>query len=93
MLVVTSQNVDQAPPDKTSALPFSRTSEVKNEREGDEHVVRGNWVLGRSKDTFKFNVPDDNLNVFWGEFSFEQGRTVARDGIRKPSARGTLRAP
>jgi hypothetical protein len=62
-----------------------RLSEVRYEREGDEHIVRGNWALGRSKGTFKFNVPAENLNVFWGEFSFEQGRTVgAWDGVRKP---------
>jgi hypothetical protein len=71
-----------------------RLSAVQYEREGDQHIVRGNWALGRSKGTFRFNVPADNLNVFWGEFSFEQGRTVgAWDGIRKPNARGTLRAP
>lgn len=62
-----------------------RLSEVKYERDGDEHVIRGNWALGRSKGTFEFNVPADNLNVFWGEFSFEQGRTVgAWDGVRRP---------
>jgi hypothetical protein len=62
-----------------------RLADVTYERDGDEHVIRGNWSLGRSKGTFKFNVPADNLNVFWGEFSFEQGRTVgAWDGVRKP---------
>jgi hypothetical protein len=70
-----------------------RLSEVTYEREGDEHLIRGNWALGRSKGTFKFNVPADNLNVFWGEFSFEQGRTVgAWDGVRRPYV-GTLRVP
>jgi hypothetical protein len=61
-----------------------RLANVKYERDGEEHVIRGNWSLGRSKGTFKFNVPAHNLNVFWGEFSFEQGRTVgAWDGVRK----------
>lgn len=68
-----------------------RLSDVTYEREGDEHVIRGNWNLGRSAGTFKFNVPPSNLNVFWGEFSFQEGRTVgAWDGVRKP--RPTLKA-
>lgn len=59
-------------------------SNVKYERETDEHVIRGNWNLGRSNGQFKFNIPADNLNVFWGEFSFQDGKPVgAWSGVRK----------
>lgn len=64
-------------------------SNVTYEREGDEHVIRGAWNLGRSKGQFKFNVPADNLNVFWGQFSFEDGKPIgAWSGVRRPD--GTL---
>jgi hypothetical protein len=59
-------------------------SAVKYDRDGDEHVIRGNWSLGRSTGQFKFNVPADNLNAFWGEFSFQDGKPVgAWSGVRK----------
>jgi hypothetical protein len=59
-------------------------SNVQYEREGDEHIIRGNWNLGRSNGQFKFNIPADNLNVFWGEFSFQNGKPVgAWSGVRK----------
>jgi hypothetical protein len=61
-------------------------SNVTYERQADEHVIHGNWNLGRASGQFKFNVPADNLNVFWGEFSFQDGRPVgAWSGIRRPS--------
>jgi hypothetical protein len=64
-----------------------RLSDIKYEREGDEHLIRGNWNLGRSSGTFRFKGPAENLNVFWGEFSFQEGRTVgAWDGVRKLKA-------
>jgi hypothetical protein len=59
-------------------------SDIEYEREGDEHVIRGNWNLGRSHGQFKFNVPAENLNVFWGEFSFQDGKPIgAWSGARK----------
>jgi hypothetical protein len=63
---------------------IGQLSNVKYEREGDEHVIHGNWSLGRASGQFDFNVPADNLNVFWGEFSFQEGKPVgAWSGVRK----------
>jgi hypothetical protein len=62
-----------------------RLSNVMYEREDENHLIQGQWALGSSSGWFKFQVPKDNLNVFWGEFGFEPGRIVgAWDGIRKP---------
>jgi hypothetical protein len=61
-------------------------SNIEYDREDDEHVIRGNWNLGRSNGQFKFNVPAENLNVFWGEFSFQDGKPIgAWSGVRKPT--------
>jgi hypothetical protein len=62
-----------------------RLTEVKYSVEGDAHLIRGRWFLGRSNGYFRLKVPKENLNVFWGEFGFELGKTVGSwDGIRRP---------
>lgn len=66
-----------------------RVSNVTYGRDGEEHLIQGNWNLGRASGTFRFNVPAKNLNVFWGQFSFQDGKTVgAWDGVRKPENGG-----
>ncbi len=58
-------------------------SEIQYESKTDGHIVHGRWTLGNSSGWFKFDVPAENLNVFWGEFGFEPGRVVgAWDGNR-----------
>lgn len=61
-----------------------RLSEVTYKTENDSHIIRGKWALGRSNGHFTFEIPKENLNVFWGEFGFNEGKTVgAWDGIRR----------
>jgi hypothetical protein len=75
---------DQGTYQLTEKPGIGQLSDVRYEREGDEHVIRGHWSLGRSQGWFKLNVPAENLNVFWGEFGFQEGRTVgAWDGVRR----------
>ena len=63
-----------------------RLSDVKYERADEEHILRGNWALGQSHGDFTFKVPAENLNLFWGEFGFQPGKTVgAWSGVRQPS--------
>lgn len=69
-----------------------RLSEIKYERDGEEHLIHGNWNLGRASGYFRFHVPAENLNVFWGEFGFQEGRSVgAWDGVRtlRPALKDT----
>jgi hypothetical protein len=62
-----------------------RLSNIQYVRESDHHLIHGQWALGQSSGWFKFTVPEENLNAFWGEFGFEPGRVIgAWDGIRKP---------
>jgi hypothetical protein len=62
-------------------------SDVQYETENDAPLIRGKWSLGNANGYFRFNIPADNLNVFWGEFGFELGKTVgAWDGVRQPEA-------
>jgi hypothetical protein len=62
-----------------------RLSDVTYERGDEEHIIRGNWALGQSRGDFQFKVPAENLNVFWGEFGFQPGKTVgAWSGVRRP---------
>jgi hypothetical protein len=64
-----------------------RLSDIKYDRGDEEHIIRGNWSLGQSRGDFTFKVPAENLNVFWGEFGFQPGKTVgAWDGVRQPPA-------
>jgi hypothetical protein len=72
-----------------------RLSDVKYERADEGHIIRGNWALGQSRGNFTFKVPAENLNVFWGEFGFQAGKTVgAWSGVRQPpSASKTTRKP
>jgi hypothetical protein len=59
-------------------------SNIQYDRDDENHLIHGQWVLGQSRGWFKFTVPEENLNVFWGEFGFEAGRIVgAWDGIRR----------
>jgi hypothetical protein len=70
-----------------------RLSDVKYERADEEHIVRGNWALGQSRGDFTFKVPAENLNLFWGEFGFQPGKTVgAWSGVRRTAPATTLRA-
>jgi hypothetical protein len=81
---------DQGTYQLTQKPGTGRLSDIKYEREGDEHMIRGNWNLGRSNGQFKFNIPADNLNVFWGEFSFQDGKPVgAWSGVRRPTSAST----
>jgi hypothetical protein len=59
-------------------------SNVRYSRDNENHLIEGDWALGRSRGWFKFTIPDENLNLFWGEFGFDSGRVVgAWDGIRR----------
>jgi hypothetical protein len=59
-------------------------SNVRYDRDDENHLIDGHWALGQSRGWFKFTIPVENLNILWGEFGFEPGRVVgAWSGVRR----------
>lgn len=61
-----------------------RLFNVRYKMNDDDFRITGTWILGNSRGPFQFVIPQDNMDVFWGEWGYLRGRTEGSwDGIRK----------